>query len=77
MKTGHRQRRAQMEEKIALLLDYQRFWKNPGIEEMLRELENRYGEELTEESLSLVSAAGDMWHNERQHCKLMEEQHEE
>lgn len=66
-----------MEEKIALLLDYQRFLKNPRIEGMLQELENRYGEELTEESLSLVSAAGDTWHNERQNCKLMEEQNEE
>lgn len=77
MKTGHRQRQAQMEEKIALLLDYQRFGENPEIERMLQELENRYGEELTEESLSMVSAAGDTWHNEGQHCKLMEGQHEE
>lgn len=65
-----------MEEKIAFLLDYQRFQKNHRIEEMLQELGGRYGEELTEENLSLVSAAGEAWHRGGQKCKLMEERHE-
>ena len=47
-----------MEEKLIFLLDYQRFQKNHRIEEMLQELEGKYGEELTEENLSLVNAAG-------------------
>lgn len=66
-----------MEEKLALLLDYQRFQTNHRIEGMLHELEGRYGEELTDESLSLVSAAGEAWHKGRQKCELMEERHEE
>lgn len=66
-----------MEEKIAILFDFQRFQKNSRIEKMLQELEGRYGEELTEENLSLVSAAGDGWQRERYKCELMEERHEE
>lgn len=66
-----------MEEKLIFLLDYQRFQKNHRIEEMLLELEGRYGEELTEENLSLVNAAGEACHRGGQECKLMEEWHEE
>lgn len=65
-----------MEEKIAFLLDYQYFQKNHKIEEMLQELEGRYGKELTEENLSLVSAAGEASYRRGQKCKLMEERHE-
>lgn len=66
-----------MEEKLIFLLDYQRFQKNQRIEEMLQELEGRHREELTEENLSLVNAAGEAWHKGGLECKLMEEWHEE
>ena len=66
-----------MEEKLIFLLDYQRFQKNHRIEEMLQEPEGKHGEELTEENLSLVNAAGEVWHRGGQECKLMEEWHEE
>ncbi len=66
-----------MEEKLALLFDYQRFFKNGRIERMLEELEERYGEELTDEWLSKVSAAGDAWREIGRKCKLMEERHGE
>ena len=45
-----------MEEKLIFLLDYQRFQKNHRIEEMLQELEGKYGEELTEESFAAYQA---------------------
>lgn len=66
-----------MEEKLGLLFDYQRFQKNRRIEQLLREMEGRYGKELTEDTLSLVSAAGDVSREEKRECRLMEGQHEE
>ena len=43
-----------------MLFDYQRFEKNQRLEELIRETESRYAKELSEEDLSLVSAAGEI-----------------
>ena len=49
-----------MEKKLKKLFDYQRFEKNQRLEELIRETESRYAKELSEEDLSLVSAAGEI-----------------
>lgn len=49
-----------MEKKLKKLFDYQRFEQNEKLEKLIYETENRYAKELSEEDLSLVSAAGDM-----------------
>ena len=49
-----------MDRKLKMLFDYQRFEKNQRLEELIRETENRYAKELSEEDLSLVSAAGEI-----------------
>ena len=49
-----------MEKKLKMLFDYQRFEQNAKLEKLILETENRYAMELSEEDLSLVSAAGDM-----------------
>ena len=49
-----------MEKKLKKLFDYQRFEQNAKLEKLILETENRYAKELSEEDLSLVSAAGDM-----------------
>lgn len=66
-----------MEEKLELLFDYQRFQKNHRIEQLLREMESRYGEELTEDALSQVSAAGEVTREGKKEFRIMEGQHEE
>lgn len=49
-----------MDKKLKMLFDYQRFEKNQRLEELIRETESRYAKELSEEDLSLVSAAGEI-----------------
>ena len=49
-----------MDKKLKMLFDYQRFEKNQRLEELIRETESRYAKELSEEELSLVSAAGEI-----------------
>ena len=49
-----------MEKKLKMLFDYQRFEQNAKLEKLIRETENRYAKELSEEDLSLVSAAGEI-----------------
>ena len=49
-----------MDRKLKMLFDYQRFEKNQRLEELIRETESRYAKELSEEDLSLVSAAGEI-----------------
>ena len=48
-----------MEKKLKRLLDYQRFEKNEKLEKLIRETESRYAKELSDDDLSLVSAAGE------------------
>ena len=49
-----------MEKKLKKLFDYQRFEQNAKLEKLIQETESRYAKELSEEDLSLVSAAGEI-----------------
>ena len=48
-----------MEKKLAKLFEYQRFEKNPKLEKLIAETEGRYAEELSDDMLEMVSAAGE------------------
>ena len=48
-----------MERKLKSLFDYQNFEKNPRLEKLISETENRYARELSDDDLSFVNAAGD------------------
>ena len=47
------------EQKLKKLFDYQRFEKNSKLENLIRETENRYYTELSDDDLSFVNAAGE------------------
>ena len=49
-----------VEKKLKKLFDYQRFEQNEKLEKLIQETESRYTKELSEEDLSLVTAAGDI-----------------
>ena len=49
-----------MNKKLKMLFDYQRFEQNEKLEKLIQETESRYAKELSEEDLSLVSAAGEI-----------------
>ena len=44
--------------KLETLFDFQKFEHNTKLDQMIRETENRYGTELSDEDLFFVSAAG-------------------
>ena len=48
-----------METKLKKLFDYQRFEKNPELEKLIAETESRSQSALSDDDLSLVSAAGE------------------
>ena len=48
-----------MEEKLKRLFDFQRFERNPRLEQLMSETRQRYGTELTDDELGLVYAAGE------------------
>ena len=48
-----------MEKKLKELFEYQRFAKNPELDRLIRQTENRFGTELSDDDLSFVNAAGD------------------
>ena len=48
-----------MEKTLKKLFDYQRFEQNERLEKLIRETESRCAGELSDEELTLVSAAGD------------------
>ena len=48
-----------MERRLSRLFDYQRFEQNDKLEKLIHETEGRYLNALSEDELSLVSAAGD------------------
>ena len=48
-----------IEKKLNRLFDYQRFEKNDRLEKLIQETESQFRMELSDESLELVSAAGD------------------
>lgn len=48
-----------MERKLKQLFDYQLFQGNARLSSLIADTESRYMEELTDDAISLVSAAGD------------------
>ena len=48
-----------MERKLKAIFDYQKFEKNPRLEKLISETENRYARELSDDDLFFVNAAGD------------------
>ena len=48
-----------MEEKLKKWFDLQQFEQNPRLMAMLEETEARYGQQLTDDDLSQVAAAGE------------------
>lgn len=60
-----------MEKKLKKLFDYQRFEQNAKLEKLIQETESRYAKELSEEDLSLVSAAGEI----KEEQKTFEDDH--
>ncbi len=48
-----------MERKLNAIFDYQNFEKNPRLEKLISETENRYARELSDDDLTFVNAAGD------------------
>ena len=48
-----------MEKKLKAMFDYQKFARNPRLEAMLSEAEERYDSSVSDDMLELVSAAGD------------------
>ena len=48
-----------MEQKLRALFDYQRFEKNERLARLIGETESRFARELSDDELSLISAAGD------------------
>ena len=48
------------EKRLRALLDFQRFERDPALQSVLDEVKSRYfGEELSDDALSMLSAAGD------------------
>ncbi len=50
-----------MEKKLKTLFDYQRFKGNSKLAKMIAESEGRYLEELSDEKLTVVYGAGDLF----------------
>ncbi|MCQ2419232.1 MAG: hypothetical protein MJ085_05540 [Clostridia bacterium] len=48
-----------MENKLKKAFDYQKFENNSRLAKLIAETEARYGDELTDDSLELVNAAGE------------------
>ena len=48
-----------MEKMLGGLFDMQKFEKNPRLEKLINQTESRYSEELSDDALALVSAAGE------------------
>lgn len=48
-----------MEKKINKLFDYQKFEKNAHLAKLIEETESRYANEISDDDLELVSAAGE------------------
>lgn len=48
-----------MEKKLKTLFDFQRFQKNPRLASLIENTEKKYSNELSDDDLELVNAAGD------------------
>lgn len=49
-----------MEHKLQKMFDYQHFAQNKHLAKLIEETENRYAQELSDDDLGLVTAAGEM-----------------
>lgn len=49
-----------MERKLQAMFDFQHFQQNERLARLIEETESRYGEELSDDDLGLVSAAGEI-----------------
>ena len=47
------------EKTLSALFDYQLFENEPSLRKLIDEVENEYGTEISDDDLSLVSAAGE------------------
>lgn len=47
-----------MEKKLASLFEYQRFAQNPRLSKLIAETENKYANEIADDDLWMVNAAG-------------------
>lgn len=55
----------EMEKLLTSLFDFQRFEKNPSLQSIIDEVEERYGiDEMTDDELDLLAAAGDPFSQE-------------
>ena len=48
-----------MEKKLKSLFEFQKFERNADLESLIKESENRYARELSDDDLFLVAAAGE------------------
>lgn len=48
-----------MDRKLKALFDYQKFSENKKLERLILEAESRYAKELSDDDISIVSAAGE------------------
>ena len=55
----------EMKKLLTNLFDFQRFEKNPSLQSIIDEVEERYGiDEMTDDELDLLAAAGDPFSQE-------------
>ena len=57
------------EKRLSALFDYQLFENEPSLRKLIDEVENEYGAEISEDDLSLVSAAGETESSEKRKAK--------
>lgn len=62
-----------MENRLKSLFEFQKFENNSRLAKLVRDTELRYGAELTDDELSMVSAAGDVSFLMNSSDKLTEE----
>ena len=53
-----------MEKKLKALFEYQRFEENARLAKLISETENDYADELSDDALGLVNAAGELLSDE-------------
>lgn len=57
------------EKTLSALFDYQLFENDPSLQKLIDEVENEYGTEISDDDLSLVSAAGETMSAEKHRDK--------
>ena len=71
IRAGQQDRLPEISEKtLSALFDYQLFENEPSLRKLIEEVENEYGAEISEDDLSLVSAAGETESSEKRKGKM-------